>query len=86
MSLSRGGDQAVVKDRYNFSFYGGRAKEAERRTKVKSRVMAGALQELVTGASNVLIMGHKNADIDAVGAAVGVMCTAAGSWAALPTL
>lgn len=74
MSLSRGGDQAVVKDRYNFSFYGGRAKEAERRTKVKSRVMAGALQELVTGASNVLIMGHKNADIDAVGAAVGVMC------------
>lgn len=74
MSLSRGGDQAVVKDRYNFSFYGGKAKEAERRTKVKSRVMAGALQELMTQSSNVLIMGHKNADIDAVGAAVGVMC------------
>ena len=74
MALSRGGDQAVVKDRYNFSFYGGKAKEAERRTKVKSRVMAGALQELMTQSSNVLIMGHKNADIDAVGAAVGVMC------------
>ena len=74
MSLSRGGDQAVIKDRYNFSFYGGKAKEAERRTKVKSRVMAGALQELMTQSSNVLIMGHKNADIDAVGAAVGVMC------------
>ena len=74
MSLSRGGDQAVMKDRYNFSFYGGRAKEAERRTKVKSRVMAGALQELISQSSNVLIMGHSNADIDAVGAAVGVNC------------
>ena len=74
MSLSRGGDQAVLKDRYNFSFYGGRAKEAERRTKVKSRVMAGALQELISQSSNVLIMGHSNADIDAVGAAVGVNC------------
>ena len=74
MSLSRGGDQAVIKDRYNFSFYGGKAKEAERRTKVKSRVMAGALQELMTESSGVLIMGHKNADIDAVGAAAGVMC------------
>ena len=74
MSLSRGGDQAVIKDRYNFSFYGGKAKEAERRTKVKSRVMAGALQELMTESSGVLIMGHQNADIDAVGAAAGVMC------------
>lgn len=73
MCLSRGGDQAVVKDRYNFSFYGGRAKEAERRTKVKSRVMAGSLQELITQASSVYIMGHKNADLDALGAAVGVM-------------
>lgn len=73
MCLSRGGDQAVVKDRYNFSFYGGRAKEAERRTKVKSRVMAGSLQELIVQASSVYIMGHKNADLDAVGAAVGVM-------------
>lgn len=72
MCLSRGGDQAVVKDRYNFSFYGGRAKEAERRTKVKSRVMAGSLQELITKSSCVYIMGHKNADLDAVGAAVGV--------------
>ena len=73
MSLSRGGDQAVIKDRYNFSFYGGRAQEAERRTKVKSRVMAGSLSELITSSSNVFIMGHKNADLDAVGAAAGVM-------------
>ena len=73
MSLSRGGDQAVIKDRYNFAFYGGRAQEAERRTKVKSRVMAGSLSELISQASSVFIMGHKNADIDAVGAAAGVM-------------
>lgn len=73
MCLSRGGDQAVVKDRYNFSFYGGRAKEAERRTKVKSRVIAGSLQDLITQASSVYIMGHKNADLDAVGAATGIM-------------
>ena len=73
MSLSRGGDQAVIKDRYNFSFYGGRAQETERRTKVKSRVMAGSLSELITQSSTVFIMGHKNADLDAVGSAVGVM-------------
>jgi c-di-AMP phosphodiesterase-like protein len=73
MSLSRGGDQAVIKDRYNFSFYGGRAKEAERRTKVKSRVMAGSLQDLISQSSNIYIMGHKNADIDALGAAAGMM-------------
>lgn len=73
MCLSRGGDQVVVKDRYNFSFYGGRAKESERRTKVKSRVIANSLHELITGSTSVYIMGHKNADLDAVGAAVGVM-------------
>lgn len=73
MSLSRGGDQAVIKDRYNFAFYGGRAREAERRTKVKSRVMASSLSELISQSPSVFIMGHKNADLDAVGAAVGVM-------------
>ena len=73
MSLSRGGDQAVIKDRYNFAFYGGRAQEAERRTKVKSRVMSGSLAELIAQSPNVFIMGHRNADLDAVGAAVGVM-------------
>lgn len=72
MSLSRGGDQAVIKDRYNFSFYGGRTKETERRTKVKSRVIAGSLSELIAQSSQVFIMGHKMADLDAVGAAVGL--------------
>ena len=76
MALSRGGDQAVVKNRLNFEFYGGRAKETERRTKVKSRVMASALGELVADASCVMVMGHSAADMDAAGAAVGV-CAAA---------
>jgi len=76
MALTRGGDQAVVKNRFNFEFYGGRAKETERRTKVKSRVMASALGELVGDASGVLVMGHGFADMDAVGAAVGVCAMA----------
>ncbi len=74
MSLSRGGDQAVIKDKVNFSFFGGRAKETERRTKVKSRVVASSLSELIAQSSYIFIMGHKNADIDAVGAAAGVQC------------
>ena len=76
MALSRGGDQAVVKNRFTFEFYGGRSKEAERRTKVKSRVMASAMGELVSDASCVLIMGHRSPDFDAVGAAVGVCAIA----------
>ena len=74
MALSRGGDQAVIKDRYNFSFYGGRARETDRRTKVKSRVLAASLGELIAQSSQVYVMGHKNADLDALGAAVGVCC------------
>ena len=76
MALSRGGDQAVVKNRFTFEFFGGRSKEAERRTKVKSRVMASAMGELVADASCVIIMGHKAPDMDAVGAAVGVCAIA----------
>ena len=76
MALTRGGDQAVVKDRFSFEFYGGRGKETERRTKVKSRVMASAMGELVADASCVLVMGHRNPDMDAVGAAVGVCAIA----------
>ena len=76
MALSRGGDQAVVRNRVDFEFYGGRTKATEKRTKVKSRVMANALRELMTDASEVYIMGHTYADMDAVGAAVGVCCAA----------
>ena len=74
MALSRGGDQAVIKDRYNFTFYGGRTKETERRTRVKSRVVAGSLSELISQSSKVFVMGHKMADLDALGAAVGISC------------
>ena len=74
MALSRGGDQAVVKDRRNFDFYGGRTKETEHRSKVRSRVTAGSLMELIGQASEVFIMGHKNADLDALGAAMGIAC------------
>lgn len=73
-ALARGGDQAVIKDRYNFSFFGGRSKEAERQTRVRSRVVANSLTELISKSSSIFIMGHKNADLDAVGAAVGVQC------------
>ncbi len=76
MSLSRGGDQAVVRGKFNFEFFGGHAQELEKRTKVKSRVMATALAELMKDASNILVMGHKNTDNDCVGAAMGIMCLA----------
>jgi len=76
MALSRGGDQAVIKNRFTFEFFGGRSKETERRTKVKSRVMASAMGELVADASCVIVMGHKAPDFDAVGAAVGVCAIA----------
>lgn len=72
MALSRGGDQAVVKDHQNFDFYGGRSKTTEKRTKVKSRVMANALGELIREADQVYAMGHKYADMDSLGAAVGI--------------
>ena len=72
MSLSRGGDQAVIKDRYNFSFFGGHSREAERHTRVKSRVMAGSLAELISQSSTIFIMGHRMADLDSLGAAVGL--------------
>ena len=72
MALSRGGDQAVIKDKYDFSFYGGRSVETERRSKVKSRVMASSLTALIQPASRVFLMGHRNADADVIGAACGV--------------
>ena len=74
MALSRGGDQAVVKNRLNFDFFGGRAKEAEHRSKVRSRVTANSMMELFGQSSEVFIMGHKNADLDSVGAAMGIAC------------
>lgn len=76
LAISRGGDQTVIKDRMSFEFFGGRGFEVEKRTKVKSRVMANTLAELIRDSSKVYVMGHRYADLDAVGAAVGVCCLA----------
>ena len=76
MALGRGGDQAVVRDKGKFSYYGGNSKETEKRTKVKARIMAGNLRELIEEADNVLIMGHRNSDADAIGAAIGIVSMA----------
>lgn len=76
MALSRGGDQAVLKNKFSFEFFGGRGAEVETRTKVKSRVVANSLARLLEDAGQVLIMGHRIPDVDAVGAAAGISCIA----------
>lgn len=76
LALSRGGDQTVIKDRVSFQFFGGRGLEVEKRTKVRSRNMANTLAKLMRDSSRLLVMGHRFADLDAVGAAVGVCCIA----------
>ena len=72
MALGRGGDQAIVKDNEQYYFYGGRSKELEKRTRVKARVVAYAIRELICSANDIIIMGHRNADIDVLGAALGL--------------
>ncbi len=72
MALGRGGDQAAVKNKNGYEFYGGVSKGIEKRTKVKTRIVAAALNELLDSCSNVLIMGHRFADLDCLGAAVGL--------------
>ena len=72
MALGRGGDQAVIKDETQFKFFGGKTKEHEKSTRVKSRVIAYALRQLITSKQRVVIMGHKNPDFDTIGAAVGL--------------
>ena len=76
MALSRGGDQAVIRNKFTFEFFGGRSKETEKRTKVKSRVMANALSALVADSSGLFIMGHRSPDNDCIGAAAGVAAIA----------
>jgi len=76
MALSRGGDQAVIKNRYGFEFFGGHSPKLVKRTKVKSRIMASAFGELLGDASTVFVMSHKFSDYDSVGSAIGVCCIA----------
>lgn len=72
MALGRGGDQAVVKDEEKIQYYGGKSQQPEKMTRVKARVKAHALRELMETKDRLLIMGHKMADIDCFGAAVGI--------------
>lgn len=71
--LGRGGDQAVVKEEEEkYRFFGGRTQEVEKRTKVKARTVANALEGLISESVNVIIMGHSNPDIDSIGSAIGI--------------
>lgn len=72
MALGRGGDQVAIKNQSMYEFYGGVSKGVEKRTKVKTRIVATALSELIQNADRVLVMGHKFGDLDCVGAAVGL--------------
>ena len=70
--LGRGGDQAVIRENDIYKFFGGRAQEVEKRTKVKARIVAQALENLIKEANKVMIMGHTNPDMDCVGASLGI--------------
>ena len=72
IALGRGGDQAVIRENGKYIFFGGRAQEVEKRTKVKARIIAQALEELIRASSNVMIMGHTNGDIDSMGSSLGI--------------
>ncbi len=72
LALGRGGDQVVVKNKKDIKFFGGNSKEIEKRTKVKTRVIANALSELIYESSNIYIIGHNNPDMDCFGASVGL--------------
>ena len=70
--LGRGGDQAVIRKDGKYKFYGGNTLEQEKRTKVKARTVAGSIAKVIQESSNVMIMGHNNIDIDAVGSGLGM--------------
>ena len=72
LALGRGGDQAIIKTKDKFEFYGGKSKAIEKTTKVKSRLIGHALKEIISESKMVYIMGHKYPDLDAMGAAVGI--------------
>ena len=72
IALGRGGDQAVVKTNGKYKFYGGVTQEVEKRTKVKARVFAHALEELINNSKNVMVMGHENGDMDSMGSSLGI--------------
>ena len=72
LALGRGGDQAVIKTPESITYYGGKSQQVEKNTRVKARVKAHALREIITGKDLVLVMGHRMPDADSFGAAVGI--------------
>ncbi len=76
LALGRGGDQAVVKTPETVSYYGGKSQQVEKSTRVKARVKAHALEEIISAKDQVLVMGHRLSDVDSFGAAVGIACIA----------
>ena len=72
LALGRGGDQAVVKTPKNIVYYGGKSQQVEKNTRVKARVKAHALREIITGKDRVIVMGHRMPDVDSFGSAVGI--------------
>ena len=76
LALGRGGDQAVVKVKGLIHYYGGKTEQVERNTRVKARVKALALREIMEGRDNVIIMGHSLSDVDSIGAGIGIYCAA----------
>ena len=72
LALGRGGDQAVVKSADNISYYGGKSQQIEKSTRVKARVKAHALREIISGKDSVIVMGHRMGDVDSFGASVGI--------------
>lgn len=76
LALGRGGDQAVVRKEEDVCYYGGKTQQVERNTRVKARVKAHALREIIQSREHVIIMGHSISDVDCLGAAVGVYCAA----------
>ncbi|MGN0429920.1 MAG: DHH family phosphoesterase [Acetatifactor sp.] len=72
LALGRGGDQAVIKTQDSVSYYGGKSQQVEKNTRVKARVKAHALREIMTAKDTVLVMGHRMPDVDCFGSAVGI--------------
>lgn len=72
MALARGGDQVVIKNGSNLMYYGGKSQQVEKTTRVKARVKAQALKEIISAKERVVVMGHKITDVDALGAAIGI--------------
>ena len=73
LALGRGGDQAAIKDRDGYAFYGGVSHSVEKSSRVKARIIAGSISELIQNAENVVIMGHRMSDMDSLGAAMGML-------------